>query len=142
MCADAETSFDKGAPAYSAAAHHTRTAATVATSYCVASAYVASSYHTAADSLIAEADSRPTTYSLRPSNLLRARLRRTSESDDPMIWPLHFHSLRKSDLSELQRKSGLHDGHPENWQTKVSFAFDVTDNGGPGANDFFSIQFR
>jgi hypothetical protein len=26
------------------------------------------------------------------------------------------------------------------WQTKVSFAVGVTDNGEPGTNDFFSIQ--
>jgi hypothetical protein len=26
-------------------------------------------------------------------------------------------------------------------QTKVSFAVDITDNGGPGTNDFFLIQF-
>jgi hypothetical protein len=27
------------------------------------------------------------------------------------------------------------------WQMKVSFAVGITDNGEPGTNDFFSIQF-
>jgi hypothetical protein len=58
--------------------------------------------------------------------------------DDPMT-PISFHSTKVTSLTFTGNQAHIA-GSGKSGQTNLNFTLDVTDNGSPGTNDFFSLH--